>query len=112
MGWKFWEKKITIEEMLPSKATENVSYRTIEAYTITPLGIERLIRENNPTLSYDGAQILGAVKKGKCTIGELADVCSHLYAPSGRKELEMLVEEGLIRREDVEIRMQTKYRGK
>ena len=110
MSWKFWEKRITIEDMFPNKQTKDIAYRSIEAYIITPLGIERLNRENNPPLSYEGAQILQALKRGQCTIGELADVCNHLYGPSARRELEKLVELGLIKRNDVQRPIITKHK--
>lgn len=92
MSWKFWKKDTPVK---------TYSQRSIEAYVITSLGLERLGREHSPTLTYEGAKILWALRKGKCTIGELVDVCSHLYAPALTRELGKLVELGLIKQEDV-----------
>jgi hypothetical protein len=38
---------------------------SIEAYILTASGRERIQRENNPLLSYEGALILDALIKGK-----------------------------------------------
>lgn len=92
MGWKFWGK---------STPVKTYNKRNIQAYVITSLGLERLRREHSPTLTYEGAQMLWALRKAKCTIGELADVCSHLHAPARRRELDKLLELELIKREDV-----------
>ncbi|GAH77565.1 unnamed protein product [marine sediment metagenome] len=73
----------------------------VEAYVITAAGLRRYSMETNQEVTYEEAQILGALKQdGKSTIGELGDVCSSMYSPAVRHVIDSLLTKGLIERVD------------
>lgn len=98
MGWFGRKKKEEID-----------STHTIEAYIITPKGMKRLSDTTNPPLTYESCQILAALRGNRCTIGELADVCSHIPGSAIRKHLNELLAHSLIARDDKTIEIQ-RYR--
>ena len=74
---------------------------SVEAYVITAEGINRARMKSRESLSYEGAQILGALMRdGKLTIGELVDTCPHLSSSALREEIHNLVVLGFIERSD------------
>jgi hypothetical protein len=72
---------------------------SVEAYVTTVEGMNRARMRSHESLSYEGAQMLGAlIRDGKLTVGELADTCPHLS--SLREEIDNLIALGFIERSD------------
>ena len=83
------------------KTKEQWTERRIEAYRLTSKGYDRLSRGDNPSLSYEGALILGLLKDGRYTAGDIAMRCGHATGGYVRHELEKLILLNLIVRDDV-----------
>ena len=78
--------------------------RRVEAYILTNKGHERYEMRTDTEISYEGAIILAALMRhGKRTVGQLVDDCGHAYAPSLRREIDDLLEKGVIKRDDVSM---------
>ena len=74
---------------------------SVEAYVTTVEGMNRARMRSHKSLSYEGAQILGALMRdGKLTMEELADTCPHLSSPALREEIDNLIALGFIERSD------------
>ena len=65
MDLNFWKKN--------KDKNRKQRQRFIEAYRLTAKGLERLKRQGDPTLSYEGAKIISFLKDGRQTIGNIVD---------------------------------------